>query len=95
MEVHIAELKAIADKLFKHLEQSGWEVVSIPHDYYWTIPKEMVYDLSKDPSGLTLGQLSFDLSDLKLIEVGEELPLSYGLLCLSSILREIGDQDVY
>lgn len=94
MDVNVAELRAVADKLFTHLLESGDEVVSLPQDYYWSIPKETLYDPYSQPSEFTLGQLSDDLSELKRIESGEGEPVSYALVWLAAILRAIGEKTV-
>lgn len=94
MDVNVAELRAVADRLFAHLLESGRDVVSVPHDYYWSIPKETRYDPYSQPSELTLGQLSDDLAELKRIENGEAEPLSYALVWLAAVIRAIGEEAV-
>jgi len=94
MDVNIAELRAVADKLFVHLLESGHGVVSLPHDYYWSIPKETRHDPYSQPSELTLGQISEDLTELKRINTGQAEPLSYALVWLASVVRAIGEETV-
>jgi hypothetical protein len=94
MDANISEIRAIADKLLAHLLESGHNVVSLPHDYYWSIPKDARYNPYSRPSELTLGQISDDLNELKRIHRGETDPLSYALVWLASVLRAIGEETV-
>ena len=94
MEVSIQELKSVADKLFAHLQRDGKDVVEVPHDFYWSIPKEERYDPYSIASQPTLGQLSDDLFELRRIVHGEAEPIAYGLVWLASIIRAIGEEVV-
>ena len=94
MEVSVAELRVVADKLFAHLLQLGHDTVSITHDYYWAVPKDTRHDPYVQPVELTLGQLSDEISELKRISDGTAEPISFGLVWLSSIIREIGEETV-
>lgn len=95
MNVKLAELRAIADRLFTHLQDSGREEFDVLDDYYWEISKEELYDPSKDPKDLTIGQLSHDLERLRAILSEEDPPIGYALVWLSSILRNVGEKSVY
>lgn len=94
MEVDVAELKLVADKLFAHLLQMGHVTVSISHDYYWAVPKETRHDPYTQPVDLTLGQLSDDILELKRIGNGTADPHSFALVWLASVIREIGEETV-
>jgi hypothetical protein len=92
MQIEIAELKRIADRLFAHLLENDHATVEIPHDYYWAIPKPAVYDPYTQPTDLTLGQLTFDLEDLRLIALGETEPIGYAFVWLAAILKAVGEE---
>lgn len=94
MDVNVASLRIVADKLFEHLQQSGNNVVSIPHDYYWSIPKDTLYDPYSEPINLTLGQLSDDLAELNRIQSGNSEPLAYALVWLAAVIRAVGEEIV-
>lgn len=94
LEIDVAEMRDVADRLFAHLLESGHEVVSVSHDYYWFIQKEIVYDPLSTPSEFTVGQLSDDLMELKRFHTGESEPISYGLVWLAAIIRAIGEKVV-
>ena len=95
MNVKLAELQAIVDRLFAHLEETGRKDFEVPEDYYWSIEKDEIYDPLKDPKNLTMGQLSDDWDELKAILEGDNPPIGYALVWLSAILRVIGEKAVY
>ncbi len=95
MNVKVAELRAIADRLFTYLEETGRSDFEISEDYYWSIEKDEVYDPYKDPKALTMGQLSDDWDELSDILKEESPPIGYALVWLSAILRNIGEKAVY
>jgi len=95
MKVSVAELRAIADCLFAHLEETGRLEIEIIEDYYWMISQEEVYDPGKDPADITVGQLTDDWSELRAILEGERPPIGHGLVWLAAILRIVGEKSVY
>jgi len=95
VKVKVIELRAIADRLFAYLEETGRNEFEVSDDYYWAISKEEVYDPSKDPKDLTIGQLSDDWNELGAILKEERPPIAYALVWLSAILRNIGERSVY
>ena len=94
MTLTLADLRAITLRLYDHLEQRGVDGVQPPQDYYWSIPREQRIDVTKEPTEHTLGQLSDDLNELARISTGETEPISYALVWLSSVLRELGETTI-
>lgn len=92
MKVDTATLRKLSEKLLSHLEQRGYGAVELPADYYWHIPKEQRYDMNRQPSDLSIGQLSDDWHELQKILSGESEPLGYALVWLASILRAAGEE---
>lgn len=95
MDITISELRAAAAILFDHLEHTGRTRVTIPHDYYWDIPSELIYDPAAEPGEFTLGQLSDDINEMRKIVDGEKDPLGYALVWLGALLRAVGEQTVH
>lgn len=91
MDISVKDLRAAANRLFDHLQESGRDVVNISSDYYWAIPAESLYNISIQPSDFTIGQLSDDFRELKQIVEGNE-PLSYALVWLAAVLRAVGEE---
>src|SRR5205085_3362148 len=89
MRINIHDLKRVSDQLFSHLEEIGHNSVEITEDYYWNIPKEHRYDPMQEPKEFDLGQLTEDWSELQQILNRTSEPISYALVWLSSLLRNI------
>ena len=94
MDVNIGKLKTVAEILFRHLEENEVKVVTIPHDYYWQVPKEVRYDPYNQPKDLTLGQLSDDMTELERIVDKDTEPISFAFVWLANVLQSIGENTV-
>ncbi len=92
MKIEIKELKAITLCLLDHLENEC-ESIEINEDYYWTIPPTQRYDPYKKPKCDELGQLSTEWKDLQRMK-RENSNISYGLVWLGEILRNIGEKKI-
>jgi hypothetical protein len=92
MDVSVAEVRQVANRLFDHLEQSGYRVMAIPHDFYWQIPRDKRYDPYSQPADLTLGQISFDIAELRRVLSGDAEPVAYHFVWLASILQALGEE---
>jgi len=95
MKVKLTDVKAITDRLFEHLANTGQEEFEITDDYYWEISKDQLYDPSSDPTDLAFGQLSHDWERLQAILKEEDPPVGYACVWLSSILRSLGEKSAY
>jgi hypothetical protein len=91
MEISIAELRKISDLLFEHLEQTGRSTISVPVDYYWFVPEKALYDFDSAPKELTVGQLSDDMNELRMIAAHENEPFAFAFVWLSAVLRFVGE----
>jgi len=72
MEIDITELRGMFDQLMRHVEHMGPKTINVPHDYYWSIPKQSKYNPYAQPSDLSLGQLSDDVYELRQIATGKK-----------------------
>jgi hypothetical protein len=92
MRIEVSELRAISAQLFSHLEkrENGW--MEIPVDYYWDISKDERYKPYEEPKHFDLGQLFDDWAELQKISRGENEPIAYALVWLSSVLRAVGEE---
>ena len=94
MQISIEKLKALADLLLSHVEESGSKTIEIGDDYYWDVPESARYNPSDKPIDLTIGQLSDDVSELRRMLAGDTPVLGYGLVWLSAVLRRVGETSV-
>ncbi len=92
MNVSIEELRAISTKLIDHLESLGITTVEIEDDYYWTFPKDQLYDPTLTTPDPSLGQLTDDWNELQLINRGERPPVAIALSWLAAIMRAVGER---
>ncbi len=91
MQVTVVRLRALADKLLTHLEETGHSVVEINEDYYWEVPVDRRYNPYEKPDELSLGQLCDQWSDLEKVLADEKHVLNYDLVWFAAILRRIGE----
>lgn len=94
MKINVAELRAITEKLFSHLEEINCQSIEIFEDYYWDISEDERYDLEKNPKDLIVGQLTEDWEFLQKIIKGENEPIGYAFVWLGKILQAIGERVV-
>ncbi len=92
MQITLEELRRVTDRLYDHLASRAHQTIDVPDVYYWSIPRDQRVDRYDEPKEFTIGQTSDDWEELRKISAGESDPLGYGLVWLSSILREIGEQ---
>ena len=94
MSIKLNELKICMNKIISYMESSCADEIDPKQDMYWYIQPEACYDPYKDPNikDLTLGQISFDIDELKKIAAGEAEVTAYHLIWLANVLRSIGDE---
>lgn len=92
MKISIRELREVSNSLLDHIESLGVTEVDIDEDYYWTIPKEQLYDPARDDVSPSLGQLTDDWNELQLIRRHERPPVALALGWLASVLRAVGER---
>lgn len=90
LHVPIETLRAATSVLLRHLEQLEGSVVTLREDYFWSIPADDLYAVTREPSALTIGQLSESLAHLASVSSHPDAALSYGLVWLADVLRAIG-----
>jgi hypothetical protein len=95
VQIKLSELRDVMERLLSDLKGRGYDSFELPDDYYWDLPKDVLYDPYHDPSGFTLGQLTHDWERLQQIQAGKSEPLAYGLVWLSALLRAIGQRIVH
>ena len=91
MKIKVKELREVANILFDHLEECGVSEQEIEHDYYWDIPTSERYDVSIEPSNMTIGQLTDDWAELQKILKSPDTSVAYALVWYGAIIRAMGE----
>ncbi|MEN6372289.1 MAG: hypothetical protein ABFD64_09790 [Armatimonadota bacterium] len=91
MIIHVSELAKISEKLIAHLREVAGEVIDVPVDCYWNIPKAQKYNAYQEPSELDMGQLSDDWNELQKVLEKHFEPLTHDFVPLAAILRALGE----
>ena len=92
MLIQLEELRAALNILLDHANALRGGAIEVSEDLYWFVPQERLYDPTAEPTGLTLGSLKEDWSEVLAIGAGAKAPIGYGLVWASTVLRAIGDQ---
>lgn len=92
MQIDLAELKQIIDRLFNHIMETR-EVKSFAFEkeYYWNIPSRDVYEF-EEPKELDIGNLSDDWEFLSKLLRPENQPVAYQFTQLAPLLRYLGER---
>jgi hypothetical protein len=88
------QLRSAINAVFEHLlEDLKLETVPIDEaqNLYWDGPAPELYDMSKEPIGLTVGDLGDDVDFAKLIQRGQSGDASYNLVHVVPLLRYIAE----
>lgn len=94
MTIKIEELRKATEIVLKNLADQGLNEIEISEDHYWVIDEKEIYDPYNEPKSFTLGQLSFDIEDVKKISTDENPPIGYALVWISSLFRYIGEKHI-
>lgn len=91
MNIRLSELRAVADRLFSHLEQVCGPSVDLELDYYWDVDVDARYNMNENPPTFVAGQLTDDWEAVHQMVDPDTYPLIYHFVWLSAILRAIGE----
>jgi hypothetical protein len=89
-QIEISTLRRAFELLLQHVETVHGPQVTLDADYFWSIPREHIYDVLTTPSDLTVGQLSESLANLEAMLDDPEGAISYGLVWLADVTKAIG-----
>ncbi len=87
----LCALKILLDDFDVH-GAANWE---FDEEFYWDVPYDQRYNSYDQPKKLTMGQLSEDVDQLRMIAKGENAPVPLGLVWLSNVLRLAGEKGPY
>jgi len=94
MQIDIRTIQMALASIFNHLQERGIESIEISEDFYWNISIIQRYDPYTIPTQFDLGQLTNDYEEIIKIVNGNNEPLGFALVWLSSLIRIIGEKKV-
>lgn len=86
MRIDVSELRETVTRFLDDLETTHGEAVTLPEDYFYSVPFPELYDVLGDAPQLTVGQLTESWGNLQ----QDDAPVPWGLVWLGDILRAIG-----
>jgi len=95
--INVAELRELADCLFRGLEEAGVDRIAVIQNLYWTVVPDRAFNLYEDASPL-VGDLAEDLEDLRAevanLRTGEYVIFWHAFDHLSGLLKFIASADL-
>ncbi|GAA3520137.1 hypothetical protein [Nocardioides daeguensis] len=86
--LRVADVRTAVALALDAFESEQGSHIRIGHDHYWHLPVGTAFDLSREPSTLTVGQVSDDLNELQEINAsGDAAPSWHGLAHVIGLLR--------
>ena len=91
MEISILDLRKALNVVLDHIvETRGVDKVDIAHSFYWHIPFDEQFDMSKDPKELDVGSLSDEWDFAHNLLDNSYPPIAYQLCQLAPLLDYVG-----
>jgi hypothetical protein len=90
LTVTVAELRSALSSILDHVEATSGQQLVLDQGYFWSVPGDDLFDVTKEPSELTIGQLSESLEFLRTAERDPDDILGYHLVWAADLLRAIG-----
>lgn len=94
LHIPVDELRRAATTLLDHLEAVRGEVVEVPDGAFWAIPADARRDVYTEPQDFTIGQVGESWGNVLSAVNATDASVSYGLVWLADVLREIGERTV-
>ena len=86
--LRVPDLRAALALALDAFEAEHGQEVVVAHDHYWHLPVAASFDLSREPTDLTVGQVSDDLTEIEgLLAAGEAQPAWHSLNHAIGLLR--------
>ena len=90
--VSLQELREICEHVLGGLIRELGDEVALHVDYYWSIPPNERYDVYRQPSELTVGQVVEDVENLRRLVQDDALVVPQALRWLGGLLEALGDE---
>jgi hypothetical protein len=89
MVIRMEELRNASTRTLIAAEDRLGAEVALTDDYYWHLPVDAAFDMTREPSSLTAGQLSDDLEHLREASDVEPWTVWHDLAHLIGLLRAV------
>lgn len=86
MRIEVAALRETVTRLLDDLEATHGEAVTLPENYFYSVPFPELYDVLRDAPQLTVGQLSESWENLQ----RDDASVQWELVWLGDVLKAIG-----
>ena len=91
LTISLEELQCAANKLFAQLKADGHLRFELAVDYYWDFSRDARYNPYDEPQPNGLGQLSFEIENLRDMVSSGLFPSDAALRVLAKILLAVGE----
>jgi len=92
VEIDLQELRLIIQRIFEYMESDlGLKKLTLDKDFYWDVPSEDRYDLTRSPETCDVGQLYDDWGFLRPILQDKSQALPLMLIHVAPLLLWIGE----
>lgn len=89
--ISTSELRAALNAIVDHLESTHGSTLSVPVEYFWSIPAPDLYDVEVKPPVESIGQVSESWDNVKALRAGNnDDTISYSSVWLGEVLTAIG-----
>ena len=88
--IKVSDLRVVAEEVLDHIATEFGDSIVLEHDYFWSIPGAEVFDVTRQPLSLTVGQVSESLEFLQSTDPKQRL--AYELVWLADVVRAVGVQ---
>jgi len=90
LQIQVAELREIFDRLMTHVESTQGDQVTLHEDYFYSLPAPGLYNVLEDAPDPTIGQLTESLDSLR----RGEGTITHELVWLGDVLKAVGHHTI-
>ncbi|MFG2910297.1 hypothetical protein ACGF13_35265 [Kitasatospora sp. NPDC048286] len=91
LSVSLADLRGAFDVLLSRLEAAtAGDAVALDQDYFWAVPQDELYDVTREPGDLTIGSLGESWGQVRELLADRDRAVGHHLVWLADVLRAVG-----
>ena len=92
VRVDIDLLEQVAGLLISGLREREGHQALLDYDSFWSVPADQAHDLYKEPTELSVGQITECMEWLRNVANNPESAIDYHLVWLGDVLRALGQR---